>query len=489
MIRAADLFCGAGGTSVGLARAAQRHGLGTPDLVAVNHWQKAVDAHELNHPWARHKCARVEGLEPRDYFPSGQIDVVVAGVECVHHSRARGGRPMNDQSRASAWHVLNWAERLRARRILIENVPEFLRWGPLGDDGRPDKARAGQTFQAFVNALDSLGYRVDWKTLVCADYGDPTTRKRLFLRANLDGGVTWPTATHSEDGSAGQRWRPAYEIIDWTDPGASIFTRKRPLADRTIARIRAGIERFSGPLAPAFLALLDGNRSKAEKLIGQVDLGSIAAAAPFMLPHDQFAARNKLSLVDTMDRPVRTITAHNGDNNYVCTPFMVPHYGERAGQDPRSRDLRAPAPTIPASKSPYSVVTPFFVMYYGTGSARAISRPSPTILAQGEHVGLASPFIVKLNHGSGVGYRVHDVRKPLKTLTAENGYALVTACGVAVDIRLRMLSIPELARAQGFPTGYQFVGTKKDQVRQIGNAVPPGTAEALIGADLEDIAA
>lgn len=174
MFYAADLFCGAGGASTGLVRACDALGVKL-NLLAVNHWPTAVQTHLLNHPNVRHKCEAIERINPRVEVPGGRLHLLLAGPECTHHSNAAGGRPKNEQSRASAWHIAKWAQELYIDTILIENVPEFRSWGPVGVDGRPLKSKRGETFTAFLNVLKSLGYRVDVKILNAADYGDPTT--------------------------------------------------------------------------------------------------------------------------------------------------------------------------------------------------------------------------------------------------------------------------------------------------------------------------
>lgn len=453
-IQAADLFCGAGGTSLGLAKACEAAGA-TVDLVAVNHWPKAVATHELNHPWARHYCAALDSLDPRKVVPGRRLDVIVAGVECTHHSRARGGRPLSDQSRASAWHVLHWIEQLQVDNVLIENVPEFQNWGPLGTDGRPIRDRRGDTFRAFVQALESLDYRVEWQVLNAADYGDPTLRRRFFLRARAHRqAIEWPRTSHTEEATAKTRaWRTAREIIDWSDLGNSIFRRKRPLAKRTVARIQAGIERFCGEYAKSFLlTLTHGGRVRSldqpMPTVTGANRGEMALASPFLLPHDQFTARNGLSLVDPVTRPLRTITASNGGCNYLVSPFIVPHFGERPGQAPRTHSVDAPAPAVTATKGAGSLCTPFVVPYYG-------------------------------NSGP------HDVDEPLRTVTTRDRFALVTPDGLALDIFFRMLQPRELARAQGFPDSFRFAGNKGEVIRQIGNAVPVGIASAICGSILE----
>jgi DNA (cytosine-5)-methyltransferase 1 len=249
VLNIADLFCGAGGTSTGVIQAATRLGY-SPRLTAVNHWQRAVDTHTANHPEARHLCASVDSLNPRHLFAEGELDVLWASPECTHHSRARGGKPMLDQSRATAWCVTRWADALRPACIMVENVPEFEEWGPLDDAGKPIPGQAGRTFFAWVETLRAIGYTVDWRKLSAADFGDPTTRTRLFVQAVRGGRrIVWPDATHTEQADlfGRPRWRSAESaVIDWSLPAPLISDRKRPLAPRTMARIKEGLARYGG---------------------------------------------------------------------------------------------------------------------------------------------------------------------------------------------------------------------------------------------------
>ena len=367
-IRIADLFCGAGGTSTGAAQAARNLGHAV-ELTAVNHWERAVATHEANHPDARHLCASVDSLNPRHLYPDGRLDILWASPECTHHSRARGGRPMNDQSRATAWCVTRWADALHPACIMVENVPEFAEWGPLGDDGKPVTGQKGRTFYAWVETLRALGYTVDWRELCAADYGDPTTRTRLFVQAVRAGRrIVWPEPTHVPelDMFGKPVWRSAASaVIDWTIPTPLIADRKRPLAPKTMARIREGLRRYGG--------------------------------GPFVVAME-----------------------HGG----------------------RTVDAAAPLPTVTCAKGGAFAIV---VEYYGNGQARPVTEPLPTV-------------------------------------TCNDRFALVEVNESRIGFR--MLQPHELAAAQGFPKGYQFTGTKTEQVRQIGNAVPCGFSRALIAAHL-----
>ncbi len=525
VFRAADLFCGAGGASTGLVRACEAFGVRL-DLLAVNHWPIAVETHTLNHPQVRHLCESVERIDPRAVVPSGRLHLLLAGPECTHFSTARGGRPVNPQSRASAWHILKWAQELYIDTILIENVPEFRTWGPIGANNKPLKSRKGETYRAFLAALCSLGYVVEDRILNAADYGDPTTRRRLFIMARRGKHqVRWPAPTHSRSGGrtlfgATKRWRPAREVIDWSVAGKSIFNRKKPLRPATIARILAGLEKFGGPELQPFLVVLRNNQA------GQ-----------------------------SIDGPLPTLTT-SGANVGVCQPFLVPFYGERQGQVPRTHSVAEPVPVIPATgDGKFGIVEPFLLQQQSGGVPRSVEDPAPTIAGRGAQA-LVQSFLVDAAFGRGEARRARSLDEPVGTLPGSNRFALAqpfvisaggpkcparpvsaplgtvltrahravvepfltkynrTATGAysveepidtistrdrfglvqpvidgyVLDIHFRMLQPHELAAATSFPKTYVFQGTREDVVKQIGNAWPGELARALSSVVVEDYA-
>lgn len=436
VIRAADLFCGAGGTSTGLALACRDAGLEV-ELLAVNHWQVAIDTHAANHPWAQHRCESLDNVDPRKAVPTGRLHLLVASPECTHHSRARGGKPCSDQSRASAWHVLRWAEALYIDSILVENVPEFVEWGPLGADGRPMRSKKGDIFRAFVRGLEAIGYRVDWRILNAADHGDATTRRRLFVQARRGRRpIIWPEPTHAPRATRtlfGDReaWRPAREVIDWSIRGESIFQRKRPLARRTMERIADGLRRFGGGAAQPFLVAMEhGGR------------------------------------VLSVDQPLPTITTARGGAIGVVEPFVI---GQHGGAVPRA--VEDPLPTI-ATRGAVALVEPFILVNRNNNVPKALDDPIPTICTGG-HMALVEPFLVPY-YGNSAAV---PVTNPVPTVTTRDRFGLVEQLGV--DIRFRMLAPHELAAAMGFPRDYAFSGNREDRVKQIGNAVPVNLARAL----------
>lgn len=383
-IQIADLFCGAGGTSAGAVEALQALGY-EPTLTAINHWDVAIATHTANHPGARHLCTSLDNVNPRTLFKDGELEILWASPECTHHSVARGGKPINDQSRATAWCVVRWAEALRPAIILVENVPEFETWGAIGSNGRPLKTKRGATFLAWVGALESLGYAVDWRVLCAADYGDPTTRRRLFVQCVRGRRKTiWPDPTHApiaETDLIGSRkaWVSARQIIDWKLPGQSIYERKRPLSPKTMARIMAGLEKFG--------------------------------LKPFVVPQTSGAAPR------SVEQPTATVTTTSRGVG-LAQPFLVAQFGERKGQAPRVHSIDEPVPTVTAQKGAPALAQPFLICMEHKGSVRSIDRPVPTVTtAKGGAIGVTSPFLVKLRGTNDAA----DVNNPTPTVTASGG--------------------------------------------------------------------
>ena len=248
-----DLFAGAGGLSTGVAQACESLGLepGTDlELHAINHWEPAIQTHEENHPWAEHYHAKIEELHPPDVVEPGEVTLLTGGPECTHFSTARGGKPVSEQKRASAWHVLDWIEKLRPTHVLLENVKDFRTWGPI-DEESGEPSRDGSIFERWVGMIEAFGYSVIYDdtdedygvVLNAADYGDPQSRERLFITASRDHLPTAPEPTHDDTDPDKPDRRTAADIIDWSDPGTSLWTRDlerprvQPLSQTTMGRI------------------------------------------------------------------------------------------------------------------------------------------------------------------------------------------------------------------------------------------------------------
>lgn len=458
-ITAVDLFCGAGGESTGLKMAADSLGKEL-ELLAINHWDVAIKTHSRNHVYAKHMCENIQSVDPLQAVPSGRLNLLWASPECTFYSNARGGRPQSDQSRASAWLILKWLSELYVERVIIENVPEFKNWGPLGVDKKPLKSKKGDTFRTFIKALEAIGYKVEYKILCAADYGDPTTRKRLFIQAvRGNRKITWPLESHGEPGLMfpEKNWKPAKDIIDWSLTGQSIFTRKKPLSANTIARIEAGIEKYWGEWAEPFLIVLRGTRPNSLK----------NTALP-------------------VTSPLPTVTT-SGSHFGLIEPFLVQMNGSKQHQLKSSAiDLKRPVPTITAGGlGKMGLIEPFIISSGHTSSIRIRSMKEPlrTVVTKAEH-GIVQSFIIPYYGTSGPA----DIDRPLQSVTTKNRFALIEGNTYTLDIRYRMLQPHELAAAHSFPTDYDFSGNKTEIVKQIGNSVPVHLAKALCIASLRGVA-
>lgn len=309
-LKVADLFAGAGGASTGLQLAASALGQSL-DLVAVNHWPAAVETHAANHPDARHLCEAIERVDPRDAVPGGELDLLLAGPSCTQHSHARSNRAVDDKDRASAWQIPRWLDLLRVERVLIENVPAFQNWAPLGENGRPIREARGQVYRAYLAAIEAMNYRVEVRIVNAADHGEATTRRRLFIQcARNRGRIVWPDPSHARRAGRTllrreQPWRPAKDVIDWSLPARSIFARPKPLSTKTLRRIDNGLRRFGG--RPFLLGQHGGGapRPTTEPMPTVAGAGAIAVVEPFLSSYYGNGSNIPVS------EPVPTITSRD----------------------------------------------------------------------------------------------------------------------------------------------------------------------------------
>ncbi len=425
----ADLFCGAGGTSTGATQAITSLGA-EMELVAVNHWATAVATHSRNHPQARHFVQDLDGADPETLVPEGRLDLLMASPECRFFSRARGGKPVQEQGRMSPWIINRWLTSLDVNSVICENVPEFQNWGPVVD-GRPDKDRKGQYFEAWVRSLWEIGYTVEWRLLNAADFGDATSRVRFFLQARKDGvPIRWPEPSHSKTGGntmLGElpKWRGAREIIDWSDLGRSLLDdpkyKRRPLSINTRRRIARGLHRFGGPLAPYYIRLLDLDDDSVESISKEpVSTGHTlgfhgsnrqntaprgmdepvptvttwGAGGAYMvqpLAAPLVGANRNHNVPQAVDQPVPVITTGGGGGCYIVQPSVQAFVlGQQSGSSPRA--ATEPIPTIAAAGA-ISMIRPMIVEYYGNGGARPVSDPLTTATTKARHA-LAQPTVV-----------------------------------------------------------------------------------------------
>lgn len=494
-----DNFAGGGGASTGIELA-----LGRRVDIAINHDPEAVAMHTANHPETRHFCESVWEVDPSEVTQGRPVGLVWLSPDCKHFSKAKGGKPVEKKIRGLAWVAVRWAAVAKPRVIMLENVEEFITWGPLGKDGRPCPKNKGREFAAFTNALRRHGYAVEWRELRACDYGAPTIRKRLFLIARRDGQpIVWPAPTHGDPKSEAVKhkrlkpWRTAAECIDWSIPCPSIFERARPLAEATCRRIAKGIMRYVVEAAEPFIVNTRNGeragqaprtRSVGEPFWTVTAQGSQhALVAPVLTEHANASSPRCMPV----DEPLRTICAQTkGGHHALVTVFMAKHYGGVVGHGLHGEPMH----TV-TSTDHNSLVTSNLIKMRGDNVGQPTDDPLQTISAQGTHFAEVRAFLVKY-YGTDQDPRLDE---PLHTVTTKDRYGLVTVAGEEyqiADIGMRMLAPRELYRAQGFPEDY-IIGddpaqglelTKTAQVRMCGNSVSPPVAAAIVLANLQEMA-
>jgi DNA (cytosine-5)-methyltransferase 1 len=381
-ILVADLLCGAGGSSTGCARAMKRLGI-EMELVCVNHWPTAIATHTKNHPQARHYCQDISAVRPHLIVPEGRLDLLMASPTCTHHSVARGGKPTSDQQRSDPWHIITWLTELRVKRMILENVWEWTKWGPVDEfTGKPIKEREGEYFRAYIDTVWRLGATsIEWRKLNSADFGAATTRQRFYGFFRFDGKpLLWPVATHAKLPANDdlKRWKAARYIIDWSIKGRSIFGRPVPLAPKTLARILAGARKFGWP--EIFITML----------IAEMDRSLLYAIRyAFLRRH-----------------------AKKADVRKRCRA-RVPEYIAWL------RVLRAVPQSVVAAGEGRSA--PMLVTLRNHADGRSVDLPVPAVAANGTHIGLAEPIIVNMKGQSKAG----SVDSPLPTQTSHAAHIYV----------------------------------------------------------------
>lgn len=433
-----DGFAGGGGASEGLRMA------GVEVSIAINHDPAAIRMHTVNHPKTLHLTEDIFQVDLSKYLkPDDVVDVMWASPDCTSHSKAKGGQP-----REAGLRILPWAVHKLCKQILtvtghlpkmlfMENVEEIQDWGALDDKGHPIPEKKGDDYRKFIQAMKDLGFTFDCRTLVAADYGAPTTRKRWYAVFRSDGKpIRFPVQTHNRYGTDGlKKWVPVADKLDFTDLGSSIFERKKPLAEATLKRIANGIDKF---------------------IIKNPD--------PYILP------------------------------DKVAMPFLIQYHSETKTGDARGQTVTEPIQTLDTSNR-YALVALFITKFYKTGTGQEVTEPLHTITTSPGHFGLVSVFLIKY-YGTGCGQTVDE---PLATITTKDRFGMVSTIMtqkgehyVIGDIWFRMLKPEELKLAQGFPKEYVIdhdaEGHRypvKDQVAKIGNSVVPIMAMKIAKATLE----
>ena len=444
-----DNFAGGGGASTGIEAA-----LGRAVDLAINHDEQAIRMHEVNHPGTRHIRNNIWQIDPREVTAGRHVELAWFSPDCKHFSKAKGGKPREKSIRDLAWVVVLWAQRVKPDVILLENVEEFRTWGPLCDEGKPIKERAGETFDKWQRELRKAGYKIQWKELRACDYGAPTIRKRFFMIARADRKpIVWPAPTHGKPGSPDVEsgkllpWRTAAEIIDWSIPCPSIFDRKKPLAEKTLRRIAHGIMKFvvnnptpfivplthhgsagrsyglSDPLPTVTganrgeMALVSPHITKfrsgavghgvdepmhtvtANSFVkrpgGSAPLGLVEAALSPFATYAQQGGANRPA-----DEPMHTVTASNKDQNCIAAAHLV-HVGngERAGQAPRAMDAEKPLGTVVAGGTKHHAVMAFMQKFAQNGKGSDPGDPLHTVMAGAPRHAVICAHIEQANGG------------------------------------------------------------------------------------------
>lgn len=537
-----DNFAGGGGASTGIEEAT-----GFSVDIAINHDPKAIAMHKANHPNAKHYCEDVWQVDPVQACNGHPVGLAWFSPDCKHFSKAKGGKPKDKNIRGLAWVACRWAGLVRPRVIMLENVEEFKTWGPLNRGHHPVKSKQGRTFDKFVRQLQDLGYEVQFRELVAADYGAPTMRKRFFMIARCDKKpIVWPEPTHAHADSEAVKkglLKPhvgAYTQIDFSRPCPSIFDTSeqikekygikavRPLAPKTMERIARGLKKFVLDNPEPFIVQYNhgGDRRPLDTkeplptITGKHGYGIVE---PYMVQIGQTGFTKDRS--KNIQEPLSTIVSKN-EHCLIC-PTLIQYHSETAQGKVRGQTIKDPIMTVDGSNR-YGLVTSFLHKYYDGGykgagesmenplptitawdhnsvvtanliqmnnhcDGKDIRQPLPTITAGDGHFGEVRAFLIKY-YGQGTG---QDIQEPLDTVTSRDRFGLVTIEGEdyqIVDIGLRMLEPRELYGCQGFPDDYiidhDYTGKtypRTEQVKRCGNSVSPMVPNALVRANLKEL--
>lgn len=465
-----DNFAGGGGASTGIEMAT-----GYSVDIAINHDPEAIKMHKANHPNTKHYCENVWAVDPVKACNGHPVALAWFSPDCKHFSKAKGGKPKDKFIRGLAWVACRWAGLVRPRVIMLENVEEFKTWGPLGRRHHPIKAKQGETFQKFVQQLTDLGYEVQFRELIAADYGAPTMRKRFFMIARCDGKpIVWPEPTHapadSEEVKAGLKkpYVGAYTQIDFSRPCPSIFDTSeeikekygiravRPLAQKTMDRIARGFIKFvlNNP-KPFIIQCNHGGerrpndiREPMPTITGKHGYGIVE---PYMVqigqtgftkdrskdvrePLTTIVSKNEHCLIEptlapymgtnttnhpggNCKDPIHTITT--GNQQCLISPTLIQYHSETSKDGVRGQTIKDPIMTVDSSNR-YGLVASFLHKYYDggyKGAGETVENPLPTVTAWDHNSVVTANLIQMNNHCDG-----KDIRQPLPTITAGDGH-------------------------------------------------------------------
>lgn len=544
-----DLFAGAGGTSTGVDSAKVRGKNCAQVIACVNHDANAIASHAANHPNALHFTEDIRTLDLTELIKHTEILrainpdsllVLWASLECTNFSKAKGGQPRDGDSRTLAEHLFRYIEALNPDYIQIENVEEFMSWGPLDENGKPISKSCGLDYMRWKKHIVSYGYRFDFRILNSADYGAFTSRKRFFAQFAMGSlPIVWPEATHAKNPVKGgmfyadlQKWNPVKEVLDLDDEGISIFIRKKPLSDKTLERIYAGLIKFVAGGKSQFISRYNSVKPEHTALSIDNPIGVITTENRFAAVTANFisAYYGNGDNISGIDVPAPTVTTK--DRLAIVHPqFLDQQFGQS-----KPASLDAPCNAITGNPK-FNLVTPQYIMnqYSGGGKYASIENPSTVITSvPKQNLITCTPWIMNTNFNN-VG---SSIEEPAQVITANrkwhylmnpqfnsNGgsiddpcftliakmdkrppYLVETESGHAaiefyptdseitvkikqfmciygiIDIKMRMLRIPELKQIMGFPKEYTLIGSQAEQKKYIGNAVEVGTARAICAA-------
>ena len=430
-----DNFAGGGGASTGIELAA-----GRPVAIAINHDPDAILLHKTNHPYTQHLQASVWDVDPEEVCKGRPVGLAWFSPDCKHFSKAKGAALVDRNIRGLAWIVLRWAGTVRPRVIMLENVEEFQTWGPVRK-GKPVKKKAGQTFRKFINQLEDLGYTVEYRELVAADLGAPTTRKRFVMVARCDGKpIVWPERTHAPRDSEAVKsgklkpWRSAAEVIDWSLPGYSIFatrqeirekygvTAQRPLRPNTLRRVIRGVDKFTIKSGKPFIVqqkFQNASQDIEKPLTTVTAVGAHELIKPVIAPITVTNTSN--SVGSPASEPVHTVTTAG---NQLLVSANLMSIGQTGGGD-RIRDAREPSPTT-VSKQEACVVAANLIQYHTEQSEKVRGQGMMDAIMtvdSSNRYGLACASLVEY-YGNG---NPLDANQPMHTVTAHDREAVVSA--------------------------------------------------------------
>ena len=500
-----DNFAGGGGASTGIELAT-----GVSVDIAINHDPAAIAMHKANHPYTKHYCESVWDVNPIEACNGRPVALAWFSPDCKHFSKAKGGKPKDKNIRGLAWVALRWAGLVRPRIIMLENVEEFKTWGPLNRNHRPIKSKQGVTFRKFISQLEDLGYQVEFKELVAADFGAPTMRKRFFLVARCDGKpIVWPEPTHapadSEEVKA-ELLKPylgAYTQLDFSLPAPSIFDTAeeikekygiravRPLAPKTMERIARGIKKFVIDNAEPFIVQVNHSGAKSDYCKSTNEpLNTITGKHGFGVVEPYLVQCKYDNEAKSIEEPLGTITTVG--SHLLVSPTLIQYHSETSKDEVRGQKLDEPIMTVDGSNR-YGLVASFLSKFYKTSTGQDCREPLHTVTTSAGHFGEVRAFLIKY-YGDCTG---QDIKAPLDTVTCHDRFGLVTIQGVdyqIVDIGLRMLEPKELYGCQGFPDDYIIDKDHKgnayprsEQVKRCGNAVCPPIPAALVRANAPEL--